>query len=188
MGYVIGPRPSPYAFLNFLKGWGNQVKFFFKDNGWIKFQFATESDRDRVLCNGPYMILGRQLFLKELPSCFLFGKDDMMVLPSWIQIHGLPAECWATQALSKISSVVGKPIHTDKLTSSKKSANYARVLVEIDAKKQRILEKSVVLPNGKQILVKFTYKLNPKYCDKCNSLGHSSDVGGTGIQQEKSSN
>lgn len=174
--YVMGPRPSPYAILNFIKGWGGQVKFFFKDNGWIKFQFASEIDRDKVLNGGHYMIMGRQLCLKKLPSCFLFAKEDMEFLPSWIQIHGLPADCWTIPAMSKITSVIGKPIHTDKLTVSKKGSTYARVLVEIDMKKPRIWEYHVDLPTGKVIQIRFNYEMDPKFCTKCKCLGHLADV------------
>lgn len=107
IGYVYGPRPGPYNFVNFVKGWGSNVKFIFKDNGWVKFQFPTAEARDRVLNGGPYMILGRRLFLQELPSCFLYSKAEMMLLPTWVQIFGLPAECWTIKALSKIASIVG---------------------------------------------------------------------------------
>lgn len=119
------------------------------------------------------MIMGRQLFLKKLTSCFLFSKEDMVSLPSWIQIHGLPANCWTTQALSRIASVVGKPIHTDKLAISKKGHNYARVPVELDAKKSRILDYSIKLPTGKQVVLKFIYELEPKFCDRCDVMGHT---------------
>lgn len=116
VGYVYGPRPGPYNFVNFAKGWGSNVKFIFKNNGWIKFIFPTAEDRERVLNGGPYMILGRRLFLKALPSCFLYSKDEMMLLPTRVQIFGLPAECWTIKALSKIASTVGKPLHTDNMT------------------------------------------------------------------------
>lgn len=171
---MYGNRPGPYIFVNFIKGWGNKIKFFFKENGWIKFQFPTAEDRDRIMNGGPYLILGRRLFLKTLPSCFLYSKDETMLLPSWVQIFGFPAECWTTKALSKISSTVGKPLHTDNMTISKKGASYARVLVELDAKQDRVWEQVVVLPNGSNISIQFKYELDPQVCGKCNSLGHIS--------------
>lgn len=134
VGFVYGTRPSPYAFLNFLKGWGSDITFVFKDNCWIKIKFPNATERDRILICGPYMILGKQLFLKALPSCFLYSKDEMMLLPSWVQIMGLLAECWTNKALSKISSIVGKPLYTDMMTIMKKGTNYARVLVELNVK------------------------------------------------------
>lgn len=178
VGYVYGSRPGPFAFVNFVKGWGKNVKFVFKDNGWIKFQFPNAEDRDRILRGGPYLIHGRQLFIKLLPAYFLYKKEDMLLLPSWVQILGLPAECWTTLALSKIASMVGKPIQTDKMTITKQGSSYARVLVELDAQKPRIWEQTVVLPNGIPIPIKFRYELDPKYCDKCNSLGHTTNMCG----------
>lgn len=39
-------------------------------------------------------------------------------------------------------------------------------------------EYPVELPTGKVILIKFKYEFEPKFCDKCDSLGHTSDVCG----------
>lgn len=186
VGYVMGPRPSAFTVLNFIKRWGGNVKFLFKENGWIKFKFSSELERDSVLNGGPYIISGRQLFLKQLPSCFLYSKEDMVFLPSWVQIYGLPADCWTVPALSKIASVVGKPIHTDQLTISKKGSTYARVLVEIDAKKTRIWDYPVILPTGVSTVVKFKYEMDPKFCSTCNSLGHL--TGQCGMNNQKNIN
>lgn len=183
VGFVYGARPSPYAFKSFLKGWGEKIDFVFKENGWIKIKFPNAIDRDRILNGGPYMILGRQLFLKALPPCFLYSKDEMMLLPSWVQIWGLPAKCWTTKALSKIASMVGKPLYTDMMTSSKKENKYARLLEELDAKQLRVWEKLVILPNGNTITITFKYELDPKYCHKCNSLGHIADL--CGVQTKR---
>lgn len=105
------------------------------------------------------MIFGKQLFLKKLPSCFLFSKDDMEFIPSWMQVCGLPADCWTTSVLSKIASAVGKPIHTDVLTITKRGANYARVLIEIDAEKPRILDYVVKFPNEKKLRSRSSMRL-----------------------------
>lgn len=122
------------------------------------------------------MIQGRHLFIKTLPSCFLYSQEDTRLLPAWVQVLGLPAECSTTKALSKIASLVGKPIQSDMMTMSKKGPHYARVLVELDAKKPRLREQVVVLPNGGSFPIQFKYEFDPKYCDKCNSTGHKSDM------------
>lgn len=80
--------------------------------------------------------------------------------------------------MSKIASVVGKPLHTNMLTISKKGATFARVLVDLDVQEQRVREYSVVLPLGKIILIKFKYEFEPKFCDKCDCLGHSVETCG----------
>jgi hypothetical protein len=38
--------------------------------------------------------------------------------------------CWSPRCLSKIASVLGKPLQSDRLTSSMSRLSYARVLVE----------------------------------------------------------
>lgn len=66
----------------------NDVKFTFKEIGWIRFQFPSELVRDRVLNGGPYFIFGKQLFPKKLPSCFMFSKEDIVYFPSRFLDYG----------------------------------------------------------------------------------------------------
>ncbi|XP_073151836.1 uncharacterized protein [Henckelia pumila] len=173
VGCVVGRKLNGYVVKEFVRQWGSKVRIEIHDSGWIMFFFSNEDEMKRVLEGGPYLVFGRHLFLKELPPCFLFRVEDMLMLPSWVQIHGLPADCWTTKSLSKIASVLGKPIHTDILTMSKGKSLFARVLVEMDSSKPRIYEYPIMLPNGILTNVRFVYETELKYCSKCNSLGHS---------------
>lgn len=83
VGYAIGLRPNVYILTNFVKNWGKNVKFEIQRNGWIIFSFPTALERDKILNGGPYMILGKHLFLKMLPGCFLLKAEDMNFIPIW---------------------------------------------------------------------------------------------------------
>jgi hypothetical protein len=75
--------------------------------------------------------------------------------------------------LSKIASVLGKPIQSDHMTSSLARLSYARVLVEIDLREA--LQHSVVvsLPDGSPLHQQVVYEALPKFCNFCNVLGHN---------------
>lgn len=47
----------------------------------------------------------------------------MNSLPSWVQIHGLPPDCWNHHVLSTLASYMGTPVHMDMLTHDRKRVN-----------------------------------------------------------------
>ncbi|XP_073046253.1 uncharacterized protein [Primulina eburnea] len=118
------------------------------------------------------MVFGYHLFLKEMPRCFRFREDDMNSFPAWVQIHGLPPDCWNYKILSKLASKIGNPIHMDMLTHDRKRVKYARVLVEIDTSKPKIAELNVRLPIG-IIAIKLEYEHDIPICDNCHRAGHA---------------
>lgn len=71
---------------------------------------------------------------------------------------------------------MGRPISSDKLTQTKERLSYARVLVEveIDAAKELVRNVRIRLPNGIAFDQEVLYEYEPKFCGKCNKLGHSS--------------
>jgi hypothetical protein len=42
----------------------------------------------------------------------------MHIVPIWVKFPNLPLKCWSLKCLSKIASVLGKPVQSDMLTSS----------------------------------------------------------------------
>jgi hypothetical protein len=75
--------------------------------------------------------------------------------------------------LSKLASVLGKPIQCDKLTSTKERLSYARVLVEVDLLADLRSSINVVLPSGSPLIQRVIYETLPKFCKHCKVLGHS---------------
>lgn len=75
--------------------------------------------------------------------------------------------------LSKIASMVGKPIHCDGPTTQMTRVSYARVLIEIDLLSDLPSTVTVILPNGNTLVHQLVYESLPCYCKQCKSLGHS---------------
>nr|TKR79425.1 hypothetical protein D5086_0000272650 [Populus alba] len=81
----------------------------------------------------------------------------------WIKFPNLPLKCWSPRCLSKLSSVLGKPIQSDKLTATKERVSYARVLVEIDLLADLRSFINVILPNGNTLTQKVIYERCPSF-------------------------
>ena len=51
-------------------------------------------------------------------------------LPLWDRLPGLDVKYWGSSSLSKIYSVLGIPLKTNRYTKDKSMLNYARILIE----------------------------------------------------------
>ncbi|KAJ8435288.1 hypothetical protein Cgig2_030043 [Carnegiea gigantea] len=52
-------------------------------------------------------------------------------LPLWVQFPELDIKYWGLDSLSKLGSMLGKPIKTEKTTKDKSTLSYARLLIEM---------------------------------------------------------
>jgi hypothetical protein len=89
------------------------------DSGWLIFKFTSELDMLAVLNGGPYHVFGRLLILKHMPDYFDFDTAAMIRLPVWVKFPNLPLQCWSPLCLSKLASVIGKPVHADLIKKKK---------------------------------------------------------------------
>ena len=76
------------------------------------------------------------------------------------------------QSLSKIGSILGHSLKTDKYTKEKAMLKYARLMVEMSLDGQ--FPEHVEFANEKGILIrqKVIYEWLPTKCDKCKMFGH----------------
>ncbi|GJV53270.1 RNA-directed DNA polymerase, eukaryota, reverse transcriptase zinc-binding domain protein [Tanacetum coccineum] len=103
-------------------------------------------------------------------------------MPVWVKIVNVPLEAWTMEGISALASSLGKPIMMDTMTANmcyKGIGNfeYARVLVEMDAKKEikseieiQYKDKSNNIKGCKKIKVVYDWK--PPACSKCKVFGH----------------
>lgn len=97
-------------------------------------------ERDKILNGGPCLILGRHLVLTMLPKCFLFKAYDMNPSGSKFLVFLL-----TDKVLSRVTSVMGKPLYTNKLTQTKERTTYACLLIEVDAMKPGVNDLNILL-------------------------------------------
>lgn len=110
--------------------------------------------------------------LRSLPENFCFQDEDYNIVPTWVQLHNLPLQCWNTRAISIIASKLGKPFCVDKITLKRKRISYARVLIEIDTSVNLIEVFEVKFLFGLAYSHYVHYENLPKFCNHCYMFGH----------------
>ncbi|GJV73509.1 ATPase, F1/V1/A1 complex, alpha/beta subunit [Tanacetum coccineum] len=122
-------------------------------------------------------------------------------LPIWVKLLNVPMEAWSMKGISDLASSLGKPIIMDEMTArmyakGEGRLNFARVLIEVEAKKELKKEIEVVYKGSKNY-EKFTKKIQVEYawkppcCDKCQVFGHDNkscrfkekETQGTNVEQ-----
>lgn len=105
---------------------------FLHDDGYFIIKFANEVDKNVVLCVGPHMYLGRPTVVKPWTPGFDFHAELMKTVPLWVRFPNLPLNCWSSDSLSRIGSLVGVPLYADKCTSRQMRVSFVRLLIEVD--------------------------------------------------------
>ncbi|KAG6512619.1 hypothetical protein ZIOFF_030744 [Zingiber officinale] len=168
----MGRHPGRNGVVAIAERWRILYRFFMHKSGWIIYHFDMKEDINNVLQGGQYFVFGIPIFFKIMPRCFLFNKDGRFIL-AWIQIHGLPPDCWPQKVLSVISSEVGKSLYTDSLKRTRERLEYAKLLVEVSVVGDRVHELPIQLPIGAQLDLKIIYKMVSYFCNGCRRIGHN---------------
>uniref|UniRef100_A0A3N7GN93 DUF4283 domain-containing protein n=1 Tax=Populus trichocarpa TaxID=3694 RepID=A0A3N7GN93_POPTR len=177
VGYVDGKFPGYKALHDIVTNtWQCEASLTIHESGWLVYKFNSVDDKLAVLASGPYLVYGRPLILKAMPEYFNFSYEEMTRVPVWVKFPNLPLKCWSTKCLSKIASVIGKPILSDQLTSTMSRISYARVLVELDLLDDLIHSVDILLPNSTALTQRVIYETLPRFCKHCKVLGHATGV------------
>ncbi|OIS96298.1 hypothetical protein A4A49_01859 [Nicotiana attenuata] len=135
LAVTFGDNPYEKAMDNYVTNVWNFVEnpqILYNEDGYYVFRFQNIEDRDLILQAGPYTYHNKPFVLQQWRMDFKFDPGSVSVIPLWIKFPGLPLGFWSTEALSKLASVVGKPLYTDRITAEMERVSYARVLVETD--------------------------------------------------------
>ncbi|XP_075083268.1 uncharacterized protein LOC142167018 [Nicotiana tabacum] len=102
-----------------------------------------------------------------------FTREELYTVPIWIKLYGLDFKYWRPKGLSKIGSLIRKPLMVDQNTEKKLGLNFARLLVEVGM--DTILPDCILFRNEKGSVVeqKVIYDWKPTLCKFCNKYGHS---------------
>jgi hypothetical protein len=187
IGYVFGKFPG-FRALNSIIGniWKCEATLTICESGWLVYKFQNEEDKFFVLCEGSYLVYGRPLILHPMSEYFDFSCSEMTHIPVWIKFPNLPLKCWTPRCLSKLASVLSKPIQCDKLTSTKERLSYAWVLVEVDLLTDLRSSINVILPNRNPLIQRVIYETLHKFCKLCKVFGHSSRACSKSKEEAKS--
>lgn len=102
-----------------------------------------------ILCAGPYMLNYWPLILKPWTPDFYFNGEFPTEIPLWVKLPNLPMNYWGANSLSRISSIIGKPIYADECTAKKIRIFYACLLIEVNVTKEIHDTITIADPNGR---------------------------------------
>ncbi|KAJ6976254.1 hypothetical protein NC653_031943 [Populus alba x Populus x berolinensis] len=174
IGYVASKSPGFKALNNIISStWYCNATLTIHASSWLIYKFSNVDDNMAVLDGGPYLVYERPLLLRPMPEFFDFFSAEMTRVTIWIKLPSLPLSCWSPQCLTKIASVLGKPLQSDRLTSSMSRLSYARVLVEVNMMDDLPPSFKVKLPNGDILTQSVVYETLLKFCKRCKVLSHT---------------
>jgi len=132
---VLGAHPS-FAVLNgfiqrLWEKWGiNKVAML--QNGIVIVKFEITTGKDDVVQGGIYHFDNKPFIVKAWSPEMEFTRDELHSVPIWVKLPGLDFKYWSPISLSKIGSLIEKPLMVDSHTEKKQGLNFARLLIEVD--------------------------------------------------------
>ena len=113
----------------------------------------------------------KPLIVKAWNSDMDVMKDDLQVLPTWIQMK-VDFKYWSERSLMKLASPIGKFVRVDQATAKREKLQYARVLVEV--KVDQVFPDQITFINekGVEVVMGIHYEWKPVVCSRCRKIGH----------------
>lgn len=94
-------------------------------------------------------------------------KDDLEAIPIWVSFPNLKLQHYTEEGLSKFANYLGKPLYTDKQTSSQDRVAYAGVCVELRVEDDRPNQIPYINEFGEQDIQEVEYEWVAARCTRC---------------------
>ena len=141
--------------------------------GLYLIRFEDYQDTLKVIQRGFYLFDQKPFIVKPWTPEMEINTEAITSLPIWVRFPELDIKYWGPHSLSKIGSMLGIPLKTDRFTKDKMMLRYARLLVEMSLDGQ--FPEFIEFPNEKGVLIrqKVHYEWLPIKCTHCKMFGHS---------------
>lgn len=107
----------------------SKPQLLYHDDGYYIFKFATLMDRDLVMQSRPYTFWNRLFILQNWTIDFEFNPNCLNNISLLVKFPIIRLGYRSFDSLSKLSSVVGRPMYIDKFTTALEHISYARILI-----------------------------------------------------------
>lgn len=120
VGYFIGKSPPFFAVKNSLeKAWRlKDLEIITMADGFYLFKFHHHDAGQTILDEGPWFVHGHPLILRRWSKDIAMYRKKLETIPIWVRFPNLNFCFRSSSALSKIASVIGRPICMDHATAS----------------------------------------------------------------------
>ncbi|XP_070025730.1 uncharacterized protein [Nicotiana sylvestris] len=105
-----------------------------------------------------------------------FTREELLTVPIWIKLPDLDFKYWSQKGLSKIGSLIGKPLMVDQNTDKRIGLKFARLLVEVEMNTKFPDVVKFRNEKGKIIEQEVSYDWKPSPCKHCFKYGHEEEV------------
>lgn len=179
VGHVLGLDVRCTAMMHYVEQHRKKFtlpKIMRLKSGIYLFKFENEADRDSFLTQGAWFYGSRRILLRPWSDDRSVEKFDSRTFPIWIQLPRLNLNLLNPLCLSKIASIIGHPISTDKMTTQHERLAYARVLIEVTMPK--VLPNFVEIRGSRGLSIKHevVYEFYLQWCKFGKCLGHSKSI------------
>jgi len=176
---VMGANPPFEIIKGFLSRiWANFAidRILYVRKGVFLVRFSHLQDKIQVEKRGFYFFDSKPMLVKGWNPNMDLQTETIRSLPLWVQLPSLDIKYWGVECLSKLGSLLGNPIKTDKITKDKQAIRYARLLVEMPI--EGPFPEHVDFFNEEGVLIRqqVSYKWVPTKCNHCAMLGHTKEV------------
>ncbi|XP_026459187.1 uncharacterized protein LOC113359827 [Papaver somniferum] len=157
-----------------MEAWRAKVKFIPMNRGFFIIKLLTQEDKEKVYREGnkdPWIVNEQPSRLIEWYLGFDADKQCTSQSTVWVKFPGLPVEMWVEKTLLALGKSLGTPIVVDKRTLNHEYGHYASVLIDIYFAKLNT-DYVYVEAGGRNFLQPFEILKRPKYCSKCQIVGH----------------
>ncbi|WOK92380.1 hypothetical protein Cni_G01071 [Canna indica] len=95
---------------------------------FFAFKFNDENDYWSVYSGGPWFLRGQVLSLVQWKKNFQPMKEEVSVVPVWIQMPSLLLEFMSQDILLQLAAVIGKSVKIDEYTKAGDRGKFTRIL------------------------------------------------------------
>ncbi|RAL50917.1 hypothetical protein DM860_005273 [Cuscuta australis] len=172
---ILGANPP----LEVVKGFINRIwssysieEVSFLKEGQFIVSFKRVEDRDEVIKRKYYYFDNKPVLVQKWYPGVKVNIDQLDDIPIWIQLPDLEMKYLSLTGLSKIGSLVGKPVKRDRATASKRKYAYAKIQVEVKVQQEFRLMVQFIDDEDRVKSQVISYEWYPCLCSHCGKLGH----------------
>jgi len=134
---ILGANPPYEVIAGFVhRIWGEFAidKVLMVRRGLYLVRFEDYQAAVKVAQKGVYYFDQKPFIVRAWTPEMDINTDAITSLPIWVQLPNLDINYWGMQSLSKIGSILGFPLKTDKYAKDKSMLKYARLMVKMSLK------------------------------------------------------